>query len=246
MRGRVAEIRLPWGSSGFVHKLAFWTSPSLSDQSVTIPLSPLSPPLVLHQLSINIQSLEPFCNKRTTNNTSNRPIQTTTMAPSRTDEQTPESTTLPSHPAGSSSSSSSGAALKAAQLERTKKLAALSSSPDATLIDSDSVLTPKDRAEIIFTDKYASPDVFIDSRKDTLWHPWVGTLELRPLRFETRSGTFVIGLRTPVDAWLGKHRHRGTVTAVTAAGNWGYKEYVFFSFSFSFLSSFFFFTHITS
>jgi len=140
------------------------------------------------------------------------------MAPSRTDEQTPEVTTLPSHPAA-------GAALKAAQLERAKKLSSSTASPSDTLVDADSVLTAKDRAELAFTDKYSSPDVYIDSRKDTLWHPWVGTLELRPLRFETRSGTFVIGLRTPVDAWLGKHRHRGTVTAVTASGNWGYKEY---------------------
>lgn len=88
----------------------------------------------------------------------------------------------------------------------------------------ESVLTDKDREDLAFVDKYSSPDVYIDSAKDTLWHPWVGTLELKPLRFETRSGTFVIGLRTPVDCWLGKHRHRGTVTAVTTAGPWRYKE----------------------
>lgn len=88
----------------------------------------------------------------------------------------------------------------------------------------ESVLTDKDRSELAFTDKFSSPDVYIDAKKDTLWHPWVGTLELKPLRFETRSGTFVIVLRTPVDCWLGKHRHRGTVTAVTVAGQWRYKE----------------------
>lgn len=89
-----------------------------------------------------------------------------------------------------------------------------------------SALSEKESAELDFTDKKSSPDVYINAEKDTLWHPWVGTLELRPLRFETRSGIFVIGLRTPVDAWLGKHRHRGTVTAVTISGNWGYSEYV--------------------
>ncbi|KAF5675058.1 hypothetical protein FCIRC_7531 [Fusarium circinatum] len=68
----------------------------------------------------------------------------------------------------------------------------------------ESVLTDKDRKALVFTDKHSSPD---------------------PLRFETRSGSFVIGLRTPVDCWLGKHRHRGTVTAVTLSGNWRYKEY---------------------
>ncbi|CZS79592.1 hypothetical protein SNK03_004264 [Fusarium graminearum] len=89
----------------------------------------------------------------------------------------------------------------------------------------ESVLTDKDRKALVFTDKHSSPDVYISYNKDTLWYPWVTTLEVKPLRFETRSGSFVIALRTPVDAWLGKHRHRGTVTAVTLAGNWGYKEY---------------------
>ncbi|KAJ4112590.1 hypothetical protein NW760_004397 [Fusarium oxysporum] len=89
----------------------------------------------------------------------------------------------------------------------------------------ESVLTDKDRKALVFTDKHSSPDVYVNSSKDTLWHPWTGTLELKPLRFETRSGSFVIGLRTPVDCCLGKHRHRGTVTAVTLSGNWRYKEY---------------------
>jgi 2,4'-dihydroxyacetophenone dioxygenase len=89
----------------------------------------------------------------------------------------------------------------------------------------ESVLTDKDRKGLAFTDKHSSPDVYISYNKDTLWHPWTGTLELKPLRYETRSGSFVVALRTPVDAWLGKHRHRGTVTAVTLAGNWRYKEY---------------------
>jgi 2,4'-dihydroxyacetophenone dioxygenase len=88
----------------------------------------------------------------------------------------------------------------------------------------ESVLTDKDRKGLAFTDKHSSPDVYISYNKDTLWHPWTGTLELKPLRYETRSGSFVVALRTPVDAWLGKHRHRGTVTAVTLAGNWRYKE----------------------
>lgn len=88
----------------------------------------------------------------------------------------------------------------------------------------ESVLTDKDRKELAFTDKHSSPDVYVSYKNDTLWHPWTGTLELKPLRYETRSGSFVVSLRTPVDAWLGKHRHRGTVTAVTLAGNWRYKE----------------------
>jgi hypothetical protein len=90
--------------------------------------------------------------------------------------------------------------------------------------ESESCLTPKEREELIFTDKHSSPDVYINATKDAVWHSWVGNLEPKPLRFETRSGQFVVALRSPVDAWLGKHRHRGPVTAVTVKGTWGYKE----------------------
>jgi 2,4'-dihydroxyacetophenone dioxygenase len=84
----------------------------------------------------------------------------------------------------------------------------------------------KDRAEIVFCEKYSATDVYINGEDATCWHPWTGTLELKPLRFDTQTGTFVVLLKTPVDAWLGKHRHRGTVTAVTISGEWNYKEYV--------------------
>ena len=35
----------------------------------------------------------------------------------------------------------------------------------------------------------------------------------------------MLGLRSPSDQWLGKHRHRGIVTATTIAGSWNYREY---------------------
>ena len=46
-------------------------------------------------------------------------------------------------------------------------------------------------------------------------------------RFLLAAGTFVISLanRTNEDADLGKHRHRGQVTAVTLKGEWWYEEY---------------------
>lgn len=90
----------------------------------------------------------------------------------------------------------------------------------------ESKLTPLERSELALADKYSSPDVFISGERDTCWHPWTANLELKPLRFETRSGTFVVVLRSLEDTWLGKHRHRGTVTAVTLNGEWNYKEYV--------------------
>jgi hypothetical protein len=97
-----------------------------------------------------------------------------------------------------------------------------------------SALNEQEREELAFVDKYSAPDIYINSKSDTLWFPWIGPIELKPMRMENRTGTFVVGLRSKVAASLGKHRHRGTVTAITMAGEWGYKEYVltflFFSF----------------
>ena len=89
----------------------------------------------------------------------------------------------------------------------------------------ESVLSETERRELGLVERYGAPDKFIDHERDTLWHPWVGDLELMPLRFEARTGTFVVVLRAPTDAVLGKHRHRGTVTAVTLKGSWNYFEY---------------------
>ncbi|GMG47212.1 unnamed protein product [Aspergillus oryzae var. brunneus] len=90
----------------------------------------------------------------------------------------------------------------------------------------ESKLTALEKAELALADKYSSPDVYIDREKDTCWHPWLNNLELKPLRFESRTGTFVVVLRSLEDTWLGKHRHRGSVTAVTLKGEWNYKEYI--------------------
>jgi 2,4'-dihydroxyacetophenone dioxygenase len=89
-----------------------------------------------------------------------------------------------------------------------------------------SALTEHERSEIAFVDRYSAPDVYINEKNDTLWFPWIGPIELKPMRMENRTGTFVVGLRSKVAASLGKHRHRGTVTAITMSGEWGYKEYV--------------------
>ena len=97
----------------------------------------------------------------------------------------------------------------------------------AILDNKESKLTQLEKSELALADKYSSPDVYISGEADTCWHPWTANLELKPLRFETRTGTFVVVLRSLEDTWLGKHRHRGTVTAVTLNGEWNYKEYAF-------------------
>jgi quercetin dioxygenase-like cupin family protein len=91
----------------------------------------------------------------------------------------------------------------------------------------ESKLTPLEKAEIAFTNKYSSPDAYINGEQDTCWFHWQGSLDLKPLRFETRTGTIVAVLRSSEDTWLGKHRHRGPVTAVTLKGEMNYKELVF-------------------
>jgi 2,4'-dihydroxyacetophenone dioxygenase len=86
-------------------------------------------------------------------------------------------------------------------------------------------LNEHERSGIAFVDKYSAPDVYINGKNDTLWFPWIGSLELKPMRMENRNGMFVVGLRSKVATSLGKHRHRGTVNAITMSGAWGYEEY---------------------
>lgn len=95
---------------------------------------------------------------------------------------------------------------------------------DTKSTNQESKLTSLEKSELALADKFSSPDVYINGESDTCFHPWHENLELKPLRFETRTGTFVVVLRSSEDTWLGKHRHRGTVTAVTLNGEWNYKE----------------------
>ena len=62
-------------------------------------------------------------------------------------------------------------------------------------------------------DKLGAADTYIDAEKDTSWYHWTSTIYVKPLRFENRSGTYVIVLKTDPHAELGKHRHRGEVRA---------------------------------
>ena len=85
--------------------------------------------------------------------------------------------------------------------------------------------SPLEKSELNLADNYSSPDVYINGEHGTLWHPWVNNLEIKPLRFETPTGTFVIVLRAKEDTWLGKHRRRGSVTAVAVKGEWNYRVF---------------------
>lgn len=87
-----------------------------------------------------------------------------------------------------------------------------------------SVLTSDDLREIGLVRQYGAKDVYINA-DESGWHPWVNGLMIKPYRYETKSGSFVFVLWAPKAAVLGKHRHRGVVTAVTIQGEWGYFEY---------------------
>lgn len=78
--------------------------------------------------------------------------------------------------------------------------------------------------EMALADKYGAPDVYLNSTSGTVWYLWRGTIWVKPLRFEAKTGTYVIALKTDPAAELGKHRHRGPVTAFTVRGSWGYAE----------------------
>ncbi|KUJ06446.1 uncharacterized protein LY89DRAFT_409079 [Mollisia scopiformis] len=82
-----------------------------------------------------------------------------------------------------------------------------------------------EKIELKLADEYGAPDSYLDAEKDTLWYHWVGSIYRKPLRFEAKSGKYVIVLKTEPHADLGKHRHRGEVQAYTVSGPWGYQEY---------------------
>ncbi|KAK5312884.1 hypothetical protein LTR93_011155 [Exophiala xenobiotica] len=79
--------------------------------------------------------------------------------------------------------------------------------------------------ELRIAEKLGGVDMYINAQADTLWYHWVGTMCVKPLRFDNRSGTYVTVLRTSPRAELGKHRHRGEVKAYTINCSWGYYEY---------------------
>ncbi len=88
----------------------------------------------------------------------------------------------------------------------------------------ESRMSDLDRAELAVVDRYAAEDRYV-SEDEVPWFPWVGTIEIKLFRVDNRNGQFVLGLRSAEDAVLGKHRHRGVVTAVTLRGAWEYFEY---------------------
>ena len=40
-------------------------------------------------------------------------------------------------------------------------------------------------------DEYGAPDVYVDGEEDTCWYHWTGSIYVKPMRFENRSGCYV-------------------------------------------------------
>jgi quercetin dioxygenase-like cupin family protein len=87
-----------------------------------------------------------------------------------------------------------------------------------------SVLSDTELQELAAVKQFGGRDTHISSAESP-WFNWVGDIEVKILRIDNRTGTFVIALQSPTDQWLGRHRHRGIVTATTIAGAWNYQEY---------------------
>ena len=97
---------------------------------------------------------------------------------------------------------------------------------DSNKSDVEALVRANEQTELTIAAEMGAPDVYIDNQNDTLWYHWVGSIYVKILRLENRTGTYVIKLKTDPHAELGKHRHRGMVKAYTCRGNWGYHECV--------------------
>lgn len=88
----------------------------------------------------------------------------------------------------------------------------------------DDIIKENEKKELKLADEYGAPDNYLDADKDTLWYQWHSSIYVKPLRFEAKTGKYVMALKTENHADLGKHRHRGEVQVYTVSGPWGYQE----------------------
>ena len=72
--------------------------------------------------------------------------------------------------------------------------------------------------------QYGVPDIYLNEA-ESVFHPWVGDVWLKPLRFDVRNNLYVTILWSKGPGGLGRHRHRGPVSAFTLEGSWRYEEY---------------------
>jgi 2,4'-dihydroxyacetophenone dioxygenase len=74
--------------------------------------------------------------------------------------------------------------------------------------------------------EYGRPDVQIgSSEEESPYVPFRPNVFIRHLAFDVRNNYYVNVLYVTQGGMLGRHRHRGAVTACTLEGSWRYLEY---------------------
>lgn len=87
--------------------------------------------------------------------------------------------------------------------------------------------TPATRSEIDATiHEFGRPDVHIGiADVESPYVPFVPNVFIRHLAFDVRNNYYVNILWVKQGGILGRHKHRGVVTACTMEGSWRYLEY---------------------
>ncbi|EKT4554168.1 MULTISPECIES: 2,4'-dihydroxyacetophenone dioxygenase family protein [Gammaproteobacteria] len=87
-----------------------------------------------------------------------------------------------------------------------------------------SAMSEDDKRVLGRHDQFGIADLYLNET-ESVFHPWVGDVWLKPLRFDVRNSLYVTILWAKKPSGLGRHRHRGPVTAYTLEGSWRYEEY---------------------
>src|SRR5215471_7227562 len=74
--------------------------------------------------------------------------------------------------------------------------------------------------------EYGRPDIHIGAGEDeSPYVPWKNDVYIRHLAFDVRRNYYVNVLWVTKGGMLGRHRHRGPVSACVLEGSWRYREY---------------------
>ena len=74
--------------------------------------------------------------------------------------------------------------------------------------------------------EYGRPDIHIGAGEDeSPYVPWKNNVYIRHLAFDVRRNYYVNILWVTKGGMLGRHRHRGPVSACVLEGSWRYLEY---------------------
>lgn len=94
-----------------------------------------------------------------------------------------------------------------------------------TLLSSPVSALSKDQKRVIGRyEEFGIPDLYL-SHREVPTYQFVDNIDTTPLRFDVRNGLTVNILTVKGPGGIGRHLHRGPVSAYTLEGSWGYREY---------------------